>query len=133
MNDYSRALFASLTLVLGSAASATDVSRTQKLVADATLGVTELNAGQFDKVEGRFDATMASALPLEKLRSTWAGITGQVGKLKHCGTATTSEKDGFLVVVVPCDFDNAALNAQFAYDADDKIGGLYFKPRQPGG
>jgi ABC-type transport system involved in cytochrome bd biosynthesis fused ATPase/permease subunit len=102
--------------------------RAERLTAEAKQTITDIDRGEFDKVESRFDKKMSDALPIEKLTSTWASISQQAGKLKHVGDATTSEHGGFFVVLIPCEFENAPLNAQISYDADGKIAGMYFKP-----
>ena len=104
------------------------IDRAQRLTTEAKQTIADIDRGEFDKVEARFDRTMHDALPVDKLTSTWTSISQQAGKLKHVGDATTSEHGGFFVVLIPCEFENAPLNAQISYDADDKIAGMYFKP-----
>jgi dienelactone hydrolase len=111
------------------ASADTSTARSKKLIADAQRGMAELNAAQFDKLEARFDAKMAAALPLDKLTATWKGIVSQLGAYKSCDAPTTAEENGFVVVVVPCDFANTPITARFIYDNDDKLAGLFFKPR----
>jgi hypothetical protein len=117
------------TLPVASFLVAADTNdRAQRLIAQAKETIANIDRGEFEKVETRFDEKMSDALPVEKLTSTWASISQQAGKLKRMGDATTSEHGGFFVVLIPCEFENAPLIAQISYDADDKIAGMYFKP-----
>jgi len=88
----------------------------------------ELVARQYDKVEARFDATMASALPLEKLQSIWDATATKVGALKTMKGATSVETQGYHVVTLACDFEKAPLNLRLAFDKDGKIAGLFLVP-----
>jgi hypothetical protein len=95
--------------------------------AQATLE--ELKRNDFDRVEASFDARMSEALPTEKLTATWQTIVEQVGVIGTCKDATTSERDGYLIVVLPCDAANMPIEAQFVYDTDNKIAGMLIRPR----
>jgi hypothetical protein len=110
------------------AASSAEASRTQTLIAAARAAIDELKHNDFDRVEARFDAKMSEALPKAKLSDTWKGISQQIGALGACKDAQTSELDGYFVVVLPCEAVNAAIDARFVYDADNKIAGMFFKP-----
>jgi dienelactone hydrolase len=88
----------------------------------------ELAGRQFDKVEARFDATMASAMPLEKLRTAWEATAAQVGALKTVKSARSVEMQGYHVVTLACDFEKAPLNLRLAFDKDGKVAGLFLVP-----
>jgi len=110
------------------AVSAGPDARSARLVKEAKEIVTQIDKGQYDKVEARFDKTMADALPLDKLTATWTSITLQAGALKSIGETTTSIHESYFVVVMQCEFANAPLDAQVAFDSDDKVAGMYFRP-----
>lgn len=105
-----------------------DTTRSDRLVADANSVVAEMARGEFEKVTARFDAKMQESLSLERLRTTWASLEQQAGKFQHSGAATSSEHDGYFIVVVPCEFENTALDAKVVYDSDDKMAGLLLTP-----
>lgn len=84
--------------------------------------------GDFDAVAKRFDDKMSAALSADRLRSTWATLEGQAGKFQRHGAAVSHTEGDYLIVVVPCEFAGASLDTKIAYDADDKIGGLFFLP-----
>jgi len=102
--------------------------RSARLVKEARQIVTDIDKGQYDKVEARFDKTMADALPLDKLTATSKSIAQQTGTLKSIGETTTSVKQGYFVVVMQCEYANAPVDAQVVFDDDDKIAGMYFRP-----
>ena len=109
--------------------SAAEVARVQMLTKAAQATLEELKRNDFDRVEARFDARMSEALPTEKLTTTWQTIIEQVGVIGACKDATTSERDGYLIVVLPCDAANMPIDAQFVYDTDNKIAGMFIRPR----
>jgi dienelactone hydrolase len=115
---------ASLALLMGMAPQlcAQDFEALAKEVAQ------ELAGRQYDKVEARFDATMASALPLEKLQTLWDSSAAQLGALKTVKGATSVEMQSFHVVTLACDFEKKPLNLRLAFDKDGKIAGLFLVP-----
>jgi hypothetical protein len=120
---------AALMLLASQFALATDPpARNTRLIAEAKQIVTDIDKGQYAKVEARFDKTMADALPLDKLTETSKSIAQQAGALKSIGETTTSTKEGYFVVVLQCEYANAPLDAQVVFDSDDKIAGMYFRP-----
>jgi hypothetical protein len=120
---------AALMLLASQFALAADpAERSARLVKEAKQIVTEIDKGQYGKVEARFDKKMADALPLDKLTATSKSIAEQAGALKTIGETTTSMHEGYFVVVMQCEYANAPLDAQVAFDSDDKIAGMYFRP-----
>ena len=109
--------------------SAAEAARVQMLTKAAQATLEELKRNDFDRVEARFDTRMSEALPTEKLTTTWQTIIEQVGVIGACKDATTSERDGYLIVVLPCDAANMPIDAQFVYDTDNKIAGMFIRPR----
>ena len=118
-----------LIVAVAFAATAAETSRVQTLTKAAHAALEELKHNDFDRVEARFDARMSEALPIDKLTTTWQTITEQVGAIGACKEATTSERDGYFIVVLPCDAANLPIDAQFVFDADDKIAGMFVRPR----
>ncbi len=110
------------------ALAADPAERSARLVKEAKQVVTDIDKGQYDKVEARFDKTMLDALPLDKLTATSQSVAQQAGALKKIGETTTSTKEGYFVVVMQCEYANAPLDAQVAFDSDDKVAGMYFRP-----
>ena len=90
----------------------------------------ELAAGQFDKVEARYDARMASALPTGKLAASWPSLVEQEGAFQSITNTHTSKIQGLDVVKMECKFQNAIVDATVALDPNGKIAGLGFRPHQ---
>jgi hypothetical protein len=88
----------------------------------------ELAARQYDKVEARFDARMASALPLEKLQSFWDATLGQTGPFKAVTSTAMAERQGYHVVTLTCAFEKSPLNLRLIFDKDSKIAGFNLAP-----
>ncbi len=88
----------------------------------------ELAARQYEKVEGRFDSRMASAMPLEKLQSFWDATLGQVGALKAITKVAPSEQQGYHIVVLTCAFEKGPLNLRLVFDKESKIAGFFLAP-----
>ncbi|MDL1951884.1 alpha/beta fold hydrolase [Acidobacteria bacterium ACD] len=93
--------------------------------------VDSLAKGDVDGVYARFDATMAGALPKEKLATVWASLTAQVGPFKgrEAGSLVSKGTDSSpALVTVRCSFEKADLLARVAVAADGKVAGLFFAP-----
>ncbi len=120
---------ATLMLLASHFAFAADpAERSARLVKEAKQLVTDIDQGHYDKVEARFDKNMADALPIDKFTATSKAISQQTGALKSIGETTTSEKDGFFIVLMQCEFTNAPFDAQVVFDGEEKIAGLLYKP-----
>jgi len=118
-------LFASFLLVVPVAAPAADPL---KMKGAARALVAALEKQDFDTAVSDFDAAMKKALPPDKLKATWKGILAQAGAFKSQGAARTEKLDKYDVVLVPCEFEKASLEARIVFDADNKVAGLFFRP-----
>lgn len=90
--------------------------------------VTELVAGHFNKVESRFDDRMKTALPQDQLSAVWDSLIRKVGAFHRIVRTEVGEQQALHVVVVTCEFQNAALDAKIALDAQGRVAGLFFAP-----
>jgi uncharacterized protein len=90
----------------------------------------EISTRQFDKTVARFDETMTAALPAATLAATWDGLLGQVGAFRGVTATRQQEAQGYHLVFVTCRFDNATLDVKIAFDARQRIAGLFFVPTQ---
>jgi uncharacterized protein len=88
----------------------------------------EMVAGQFDKVEARYGAKMAVALPPGKLAAAWDGLTVQVGAFQSISQTRTDEAGEQRIVTLVCKFEKAELDARIAFDDDGRLAGLLFRP-----
>ena len=97
-------------------------------VAAARRAFDQLTRGEFAAVVTMFDDTVRAAMPEEKLRATWASIESQFGKFKGSGDPRLNRKGAIQVVVIPTEFERAAADLQFAFDANGRIAGLNIRP-----
>ncbi len=98
------------------------------LVAEAQAFASDLAAGEFHDAAGRFDPTMAAAIPADKLRDLWGQLEKQSGPFQSFGSSTTGEVSGLKVVYVPARFKAGALRLKIVFDRQAKITGLWFEP-----
>ncbi|HEY6324579.1 MAG TPA: alpha/beta fold hydrolase [Thermoanaerobaculia bacterium] len=90
----------------------------------------EISTRQFDKTVARFDETMTAVLPAATLAATWDGLLGQVGAFRGVTATRQQEAKGYHLVFVTCRFDKATLDVKIAFDARQRIAGLFFVPTQ---
>ena len=90
-----------------------------------------LDAKQYTQAEALFTAEMAAAVPAEKLQQIWESLPQQVGAPQGRGTAKVSAHQGMQVVVVPLPYAKAALVAQIAVTAENRIAGFMIQPAPP--
>ena len=87
-------------------------------------------AGQFAKVEARYDDKMAAALPPGKLAAAWNGLIAQVGAFLSIEETRVDQAGEQQIVTVVCKFERADLDARVAFDPDGKLAGLFFRPHE---
>lgn len=104
----------------------------EDLVPLAQAFVDQLVQGDFAAAESRFDDTMKTALPEAKLKDTWGQLIAQVGAFqKQLGTRTV-EQQGYHIVFVTCQFEQAAIDVRVVFNSQGQISGLFFAPAQAG-
>ena len=89
-----------------------------------------LVAGEFEKATEGFDANVKQAMPATKLKQIWQTVTGQVGALQKQNAVRRTQAGPHTVIDVDCTFEKSPLVFRLAFDADQKIAGLYFLPPQ---
>jgi dienelactone hydrolase len=100
----------------------------EPLAAKGRALVTLLQEGKFADVTAGFDATMAAALPAEKLAQVWSGLVAGVGAFQSIERARVEPVGAYRTALVTCQFANARLDAKIAFDRDEKVAGLFFSP-----
>ncbi len=84
-----------------------------------------LDAGKFEEVAAEFNAKMAAAMPVSRLRDTWTAISRQLGaRTSILLQRVIPQATGNVTVVTACQFDKAALNVMLSFDAANKIAGM---------
>ena len=90
--------------------------------------VAQMAAGQFEKAVEPFDPIMKRALPGDKLKEVWDGLTKQYGTLQRANETTTEKVQQYEVVYVTCEFQRGKLDAKVVFTPENKITGLFFVP-----
>ena len=90
--------------------------------------VAQMAAGQFDKAVEPFDPIMKSALPADKLKEVWDGLTKQYGPFQRATENRTEKVQQYEVVFVTCEFQQRKLDTKVVFTSENKITGLFFVP-----
>ena len=101
-------------------------------VTDARAFIELLVNKKFATAAEQFDNTMKTAMPEAKLQETWNAVLGQTGPFKQAGSARAEKRGEFTVVVVTCDFQNAAIDVSVVFDQQRRVAGLFFSPAKKG-
>ena len=107
---------------------AATVQAQDEFVTDARAFIDLLVNKKFATAVEQFDNTMKTALPEAKLEETWNAVLAQAGPFKQAGSAKPEKRDAFTVVVVTCEFQNAALDVSVVFDQQNRVAGLFFAP-----
>ena len=118
--------FAVLVLI-GAAAGSAFGQETKRLDIARAL-VSEMAAGQFEKAIEPFDPIMKHALPADKLKEVWDGLTKQYGPFQRATAATTEKVQQYEVVYVTCEFQKGTLDAKVVFTQKNEVTGLFFIP-----
>ena len=92
--------------------------------------VDQLAGGEFSAATKRFDPTMSSAMPADKLEQTWNALQQQVGAFKQRIGTRQDKVQQYDVVFVTCAFENANIDIRVVFDSNAQIAGLFFQPAQ---
>ncbi len=91
--------------------------------------IDSMTKGNFKAAVKDFDATMMSKMPASKLEQAWSVLTQQIGPFKSRKDTREAEEKGSRIVYITCEFERVSLDAKIAFDASDKVSGLFFIPR----
>jgi dienelactone hydrolase len=91
--------------------------------------VTRLAAGDFKGATSRFDGQMRETLPPDKLAAVWEGLRSHAGPFEAIEGTRTEVKAEYRIVYVACKFAALPIDTKVAFDASDRIAGLFFTPR----
>jgi dienelactone hydrolase len=103
-------------------------AQADNVIALAKHSVELLKNEDFSSFFNSFDNTMKSALPLEKLQSTWKSLIGQVGAFKKQVDIRTEKVQEYDVAIVTCEFEKATLDIRIAFNKEKQVSGLFFLP-----
>lgn len=118
----------SMALLAALASGAAGAQAVDTPQATAARLLDHMDAGRYAEAEAMFDATMASAVPAEKLKAVWESLPAQAGAGKGRGDASVTDQQGVALVSVPLHYEKAELVAKVAVGADGRIAGFVIQP-----
>jgi dienelactone hydrolase len=121
-----------LVAILGIASVNATHAQESQAVDHATRVLDLLEAGKFEEVAAEFNAKMAGAMPVSRLRDVWTTVSRQAGaRTSIISQRVVTQATGNVTVVNGCQFERAALNVMLSFDAANKIAGMNISPRTP--
>jgi dienelactone hydrolase len=103
-------------------------SEFEALIPAAQAFIDQLAKGDFSGAVSNFDPQMGAAMPEAKMKETWQQLTTQMGPYQKQIGVRTEQQQGYRIVFVTTQFENAALDVRVVFDAQGKIAGLFFQP-----
>jgi dienelactone hydrolase len=101
-------------------------------IGHATRVLDLLDAGKYEEVAAEFNAKMAAAMPVSRLRDVWMTIRHQVGaRTSITSQRAVTQATGNVTVVNNCQFEKAPLSVMLSFDTDNRIAGMNITPRAP--
>ncbi|PYQ31626.1 MAG: M23 family peptidase [Acidobacteria bacterium] len=86
-------------------------------------------AGDYAGATRNFNAEMMKGLPPEILKQVYEQqIAPNVGAFESAGDATSEKLGSVTVVTIPAKFEKGPVSIVVAFDAEGKVGGLFFRP-----
>ena len=85
-------------------------------------------AGQYAEAAKEFDSAMLAALPPAKLAAFAAQLETQAGRFQRVVEAKHITVKGYPTVILVSDYEKARLDVSVVFDAEGKVGGLFFRP-----
>ncbi len=90
--------------------------------------VQQMVQGDFGSAFRRFDSTMKQTISEERLKETWQQLVGQVGPFQKISNSSASERQGYQIISVSCQFEKAAIDVRIVFNANGEIAGLNYQP-----
>jgi ABC-type transporter MlaC component len=120
-----------LMLFAQAGAAAQPSAEDSKAIANAKRLFQLIRDDKHEDVAKEFNEKMAAAMPVEKMRGAWASVLQQTGAFKSIDDEQVQRPaEGYVAAILGCQFENAAVNATFVFDAAGKLAGVSFRPRQ---
>ncbi len=92
--------------------------------------VVHMSEGKHRDAVGMMDSKMASALPEDRLKSTWDTLVSQVGPFSGMTGVRAATESGYRVRYVTCGFGSSVIDIKVVFDVEGKVTGLWFGPPQ---
>lgn len=87
-----------------------------------------LAKGDFATAEQKFDETMKTGLPKDKLEAAWKAVVSQYGPLKKPISIRQGKADEYDIIEIKCEFEKDFLVTRVVFNAKGQISGLFFVP-----
>src|SRR5579862_4548670 len=100
------------------------------VVISAQQVLSEISSGQFDIVEGRYDARLSGALAPGQLAMAWGRVLAAVGSFESVASARVGKTGTLDVVILECKFQKGEIDVQIAFGQEGKLAGLHFGPHR---
>ncbi len=107
-----------------------EVPKAVDLISLAKEFVEMLAIEDYSNVVKKFDDTMKSAMPQDKVQDAWQSLIAQVGPFKKQVGVRQTKEQGYDVVFVTCEFEKATLDIQVVFDSAKQVSGLWFRPSE---
>lgn len=120
-------LWLTMSVVLGQETASSTTNSAEQL---ARTFVSLLAQQEFQKATDKFDDTMRTAAPPEKLKTIWIDLLKTVGAFQKMEAARMEAVGQYRVVFVTCQFQKQRLDVKVVIDKADRIAGLFFVPSQ---
>ena len=85
---------------------------------------------EYEAVEARFDATMKSAFPLDKMKEARESLEARLGAFKGQLGTRAEKYQQYDIVYVTWEFEQMTIDFRMAFNASGEIAGLLFQPAQ---
>ena len=112
----------------GDALPPTEASGDDATLAKGRALVALLVADKHADAVATFNATMAAALPADRLETTWNELVAQVGAFETIEAAHVVHQGRYATAVLTCKFASGRLDAKVSYDEKGEVAGLHFAP-----
>lgn len=87
--------------------------------------ITLLEEGQYEEATNYFNEAFKKERTAESLKEEWDSLTEQLGKLNNQEYSTTTELNGYEVVMINGYFEETVVMFNFSFDNQGKIAGYY--------
>jgi len=112
----------------GIAKKMVDTINTEGMKRSALEFAGQLARGDFAGAVDKFDGKMKTVLPEDNLRAVWQQLTAQAGSIYMINGVSTSEAQGYTVVVVACQFAKAGMDMVMPFNDQGQMSGLNIRP-----
>lgn len=93
--------------------------------------VQQLLASDFEGAALNYSIQMKIGLPPAKLKAAWESTIENLGSFVAIEKINRSEKDGYIIILVSCAFEQNGVLVQVVYNKQKQVAGLFFQYYEP--